>query len=125
MAIFLLILHVENLQAGKTVTISLNDGVSAWSVASEGFRVPGFSVSAVPVGEIGLANISLGDTTLSLLNGPADGNMIIQIHIEVPDGSTTASGATDTGGDANLMVIYETDSGLRGDLMGDWTIGLG
>ena len=124
MAIFRLMISVANLQAGRSLSIAFSDGVANWTLEGASPRAAGLSLGGLPQGQLMLAGMMLSPTTLLFTGGPSAGSLIIEAHIDVPDGTTTASGVTDTGGDTEVSVACETGPGLVATLMGDWTISL-
>lgn len=124
MGIFQLRITASNIEAGKSVSISFTDGVAAWTLAAPSARVPGFAVNSEPADQPALATITLSETVLAFTAGPFGGNAAFQLNVDVPEGVLSASGATETGGDMNVNVTYATESGLAGELMGDWIIWL-
>ena len=124
MAIFRLMISVANLQAGKPLSIAFSDGVASWTLEGASPRVAGLSLGGLPQGQLMLAGMMLSPTTLLFTGGSPAGSLIIEAHIDVPDGTTTASGVTDTGGDTGVYITCETGPGLMSMLMGDWTINL-
>jgi hypothetical protein len=124
MAIFRLMISVENLQAGRSLSIAFSDGVASWTLEGGSPRVAGLSLGGLPQGQLMLAGMALSPTTLWFTGGSPAGSLIIEAHIDLPDGTTAASGVTDTGGDTEVSVTCETGPGLAATLMGDWTISL-
>lgn len=125
MAVEALTMFIANIQAGKSVEIAFNDGVSTWSIRAPSARVPGFTIVTLPPDQLVLATLSLTETAILCTAGSSAGSLVLQAHIALPDGVTTSSGFTDAGGDTNVNVTYSTGSGMAADLMGDWTIGFG
>jgi hypothetical protein len=122
MAVEALTIFIANIQAAKSVEISLNDGVSAWSIRAPSSRVPGFMIASVPAGELVLANLSMTETALICTAGSTAGSLVLHMHVALPDGVTTLSGSTDTGGDTDVNVTWSSADGLEGVLMGNWAI---
>ena len=125
MAIFQLMINVVNLQPGRPISIAFSDGVAIWTLASASPRAAGLSLSSRPAEQVTLGGMMLSTTTLLFTGGFSPGTLFLEIHVDVPDGTTTASGVTDTDGDTEVYVTYATESGVVATLMGDWTIELG
>ncbi|MES2096875.1 MAG: hypothetical protein V4459_08945 [Pseudomonadota bacterium] len=117
-----LTIFIANLQAGKSLEIALNDGVSTWSIRARSARIPGFTIASVPAGQLVLATLSITETALICTAGSSAGSLVLHAHIALPDGVAASSGFTDAGGDTNVNVTCSTADGLECELSGDWTI---